>query len=171
MLGGLSEFNSAVRHDTDLICVICNDGAYGAELVHLQDRNLPDDIARFAWPDFVPLAEALGGRGISVRDTGDLAHMRAAIADRDRPLLIDLKLDADQIPRVGQLTRWRFGGLNARCQIFLTRRARCEQHHARDTSLMRPRRVSSLTSNREIRSDTVEVGLRIKDPVRSVVGP
>jgi acetolactate synthase I/II/III large subunit len=101
MLGGLAEFNSAVRHGTDMICVICNDGAYGAELIQLQDRGLPDELARFAWPDFAPLAEALGGRGISVHDSGDLVHMRAAIASRDRPLLIDVKLDADHIPRVG----------------------------------------------------------------------
>jgi thiamine pyrophosphate-dependent acetolactate synthase large subunit-like protein len=101
MLGGLAEFSTAVRHQIDLICVVCNDGAYGAELIQLQDRGLPTDLARFSWPDLAPLAEAMGGSGITVRSHDDLAAARTAIENRDRPLLIDLKIDPDHVPAVG----------------------------------------------------------------------
>ena len=31
MTSGITEFNTAVRHNIDLITIVCNDGAYGAE--------------------------------------------------------------------------------------------------------------------------------------------
>ena len=101
MLGGLGEFSTAVREGSDLICVVCNDGAYGAELIQFQQRGLPDGLARFSWPDLAPVAIALGGSGVTVRGRADLDKMRAAITDRNRPLLIDLKLDPDTMPSVG----------------------------------------------------------------------
>jgi thiamine pyrophosphate-dependent acetolactate synthase large subunit-like protein len=55
-------------------------------------------LSKFDWPDFAPVAEALGGRGVTVRNTADLDAADRAIAQRDRPLLIDLKLDPDVVP-------------------------------------------------------------------------
>ena len=98
MLGGLSEFNTAVRHKVDLIVVVCNDGSYGAEHVQFRNRNLNPDISCFNWPEFGPLADALGGQGFSVRNEDDLNEACTAIEKRNRPLLIDLKLDPDHVP-------------------------------------------------------------------------
>ena len=39
MHGGLVEFNTAVRYGRDLIVVVCNDGAYGAEHIKLARPN------------------------------------------------------------------------------------------------------------------------------------
>jgi acetolactate synthase I/II/III large subunit len=98
MLGGLTEFNTAVRHNVDLIVIVCNDGSYGAEHIQFRNRNLSPDLSCFEWPDFAPLADALGGEGFSVRNQDELDVACAAIEKRTRPLLIDLKLDPDHVP-------------------------------------------------------------------------
>jgi acetolactate synthase-1/2/3 large subunit len=98
MLGGLTEFNTAVRHRMDLIVILCNDNCYGAEYAQLRDKQMDPAISLFDWPDFAPIADALGGKGVSVRSVADLEDVREAIASRDRPLLIELKLDPDRMP-------------------------------------------------------------------------
>lgn len=97
MLGGLSEFNTAVRHKTDLIVVVCNDGAYGAEHIKFHNRQMDPGMILFDWPDFAPVAAALGGAGVTVRCEADWAEVEQAIANRTKPLLIDIKLDPDRI--------------------------------------------------------------------------
>lgn len=98
MLGGLVEFNTAVREGLDVIVVVCNDGAYGPEHEKLLELGLPPDIAEFSWPDLGPVALALGGAGVTVTDPGTLQDACRAIRDRDKPVLIDLKLDPRQMP-------------------------------------------------------------------------
>jgi thiamine pyrophosphate-dependent acetolactate synthase large subunit-like protein len=99
MLGGLAEFNTAVRYGIDLIVVVCNDGSYGAEYRKLRSRDFATDVSMFEWPDFAPIADSLGGIGFTVRNHDDLDSLEAVIEQRDRPLLIDLKLD----PAAGSL--------------------------------------------------------------------
>lgn len=98
MLGGLAEFNSAVRHKVDLIAVVCSDGSYGMEHIQFRERQMDPGVTLFDWPDFAPVAELLGGRGITVRSLADLEKAADFIKHRDRPILIDLKLDPDRIP-------------------------------------------------------------------------
>jgi len=93
MLGGLTEFNTAVRHGIDLITVVCNDNSYGAEYEHLRNRGHDVSISLLSWPDLAPVADALGGSGFTVRSPADLKQLETVIAERDRPLLIDVKLD------------------------------------------------------------------------------
>lgn len=105
-LGGLTEFNTAVRHGVDLIVVVCNNHCYGPEYVHFESRNMSPALSLFDWPDFAPVAEALGGTGLTVRNARDLDLLPGAIARRDGPLLIDAKLDPARVeperePRTG----------------------------------------------------------------------
>ncbi|MEU4338620.1 thiamine pyrophosphate-dependent enzyme [Micromonospora lupini] len=93
MHGGLGEFATAVRAGLDIIVLVCNDGGYGAEHVQFVERGLDPAISLFAWPDLAIVAEALGGEGLTVRSMDDLENAAKIIADRDRPLLIDLRLD------------------------------------------------------------------------------
>ena len=102
MNGGLTEFNTAVREHVDLTIVVCNDGAYGAEHIQFRNKGMDPSLSMFRWPDFAPVADALGGRGITVRGTQDLEAAEHAIAGRARPLLIDLKLDPDRMPQLDQ---------------------------------------------------------------------
>ena len=98
MHGGLAEFNTAVRHKTDLIVIVCNDGAYGAEHNTLLKRQMEPDTILFDWPELAAVAIALGGQGITIRSEQDWTSAEAAIKHRSKPLLIDIKLDFEQMP-------------------------------------------------------------------------
>lgn len=99
MLGNLTEFHTAVRERMDLIVVVFNDGSYGAEHIQLTEKQIDPGISLFDWPEFAPLAEALGAAGVTVRSPFELDALPASIDGRDRtkPLLIDVKLDPDRV--------------------------------------------------------------------------
>lgn len=97
MLGGLAEFNSAVRHKVDLVVVLFNDAAYGAEHIQFRNKGMDPSLSTFDWPDFGPVATALGGQGFTVRNLAELDEALAAIETRDRPILIDIKIDPDKV--------------------------------------------------------------------------
>ncbi len=100
MMGGLAEFTTALREKLDLIVIICNDQAYGAEYVQLTDRQMDPAISEFNWPPFADVARAMGGQGVAVHNDHDLDAAVAAIKMRNGPLLIDLRLDAATVPRM-----------------------------------------------------------------------
>ena len=99
MLGGLVEFNTAVRYGLDMIVIVCNDSGYGAEHIQFRSKNMDPSLALFAWPEFAEVARALGGDGVTVRNAADLPNAEAAIRNRSRtrPLLIELKCDPDHM--------------------------------------------------------------------------
>tara|TARA_R110001606_G_scaffold12165_4_gene52355 strand:- start:32025 stop:33659 length:1635 start_codon:yes stop_codon:yes gene_type:complete len=97
MHAAITEFNTAVRNKLDLIIAICNDGAYGAEHIKFSDRQMDPSNCLFDWPDMAPIAEALGGEGVTVRSSADWDDVEKAIANRKAPLLIDIKLDPDLV--------------------------------------------------------------------------
>ena len=98
MLGGLTEFNSAVRHKSDLIVIVVNDGGYGAEHIQFRNKQMDPSLSLFEWPDLAPVAIALGGEGITVRSSADLPSAAEAIRNRKAPLLINLHVDPDHMP-------------------------------------------------------------------------
>jgi len=100
MMGGVNEFNTAVRLGLDLIVVVANDSAYGAEHIQFIDRAMDPGLTTFDWPSFAEVATALGGEGIAVASEADLDRALAAIPGRKRPLLIELKLDPEDVPRM-----------------------------------------------------------------------
>lgn len=100
MMGGLAELHSAVRESLDLIIVICNDAAYGAEHIQLIDRKLDPVASTFDWPSFTSVAKSLGADGIDLRSRADLAAVSEAIKVRSGPLVIDMHLDPLDVPRM-----------------------------------------------------------------------
>ncbi|MEM8749971.1 MAG: thiamine pyrophosphate-binding protein [Pseudomonadota bacterium] len=100
MMGGINEFNTAVRMNQDLIVVVCNDSAYGAEHIQFVDRSMNPGLSQFSWPSFADVATALGGEGLLVESQEQLDAAVAAIEGRTRPILIELKLDPDDVPRM-----------------------------------------------------------------------
>lgn len=100
MMGGINEFNTAVRLNRDLILIICNDSAYGAEHIQFVDRHMDPGLSQFNWPSFAAIGTALGGEGIEVTTEADLDRAIAAIENRTKPLLIELKLDPNDVPRM-----------------------------------------------------------------------
>lgn len=97
MLGGLSEFATAVRQRLKLLVLVMNDGCYGAEHHHFTARGQDPRISYFEWPDFAPVARALGGQGIEVRRPEDLERVVHALEGASWPVLVDVKLDPERI--------------------------------------------------------------------------
>lgn len=100
MMGGINEFNTAVRLGLDLIVIIANDSAYGAEHIQFRDRKMDPGLAQFDWPSFAEVATSLGGTGIEVRTSEGLETAIDMLAARTGPVLIDLKLDPNDVPRM-----------------------------------------------------------------------
>ncbi|SPH21052.1 Sulfoacetaldehyde acetyltransferase [Ascidiaceihabitans donghaensis] len=100
MMGGINEFNTAVRLGLDLIVIIANDSAYGAEHIQFVDRKMDPSLTQFQWPSFAQVAKSLGGEGIEVTSKEQLEGALEAVADRNKPILIDLRLDPSDVPRM-----------------------------------------------------------------------
>ncbi len=100
MMGGINEFNTAVRLGLDLIVIVANDSAYGAEHIQFIDRKMDPSLTEFHWPSFAEVAKSLGGEGVVVRSNQELDSALFALASRKGPFLIDLKLDPNDVPRM-----------------------------------------------------------------------
>lgn len=100
MMGGINEFNTAVRLGLDLIVIVANDSAYGAEHIQFLDRKMDPSLTEFHWPSFAEIATSLGGQGIEVHSNAELDTALAALEGRTRPVLIELRLDPHDVPRM-----------------------------------------------------------------------
>lgn len=100
MMGGINEFNTAVRLGLDLIVIVANDSAYGAEHIQFLDRQMDPSLTVFHWPSFAEVATSLGGLGIEVRSEEELVAALEALKTRKGPILIDLRLDPHDVPRM-----------------------------------------------------------------------
>ena len=100
MMGGINEFNTAVRLKQDLIVIVANDSAYGAEHIQFLDRKMDPGLSMFDWPSFAAVGTALGGTGIAVGSVEELEAAIKAIENRSGPLLIELHLDPHDVPRM-----------------------------------------------------------------------
>jgi len=100
MMGGINEFNTAVRQKLDLIVIIANDSAYGAEHIQFLDRKMDPSLSEFHWPSFAEIAKSLGGDGMEVRSKDELETAIEALANRKGPVLIELRLDPHDVPRM-----------------------------------------------------------------------
>lgn len=100
MMGGINEFNTAVRLGLDLIVIIANDSAYGAEHIQFIDRKMDPSLTEFNWPSFAEVAQSLGGEGVEVSCTEELESAIDAMTARKGPFLMELKLDPNDVPRM-----------------------------------------------------------------------
>ncbi|MCX7560814.1 thiamine pyrophosphate-binding protein [Sulfitobacter sp. F26204] len=100
MMGGINEFNTAVRLGLDLIVVVANDSAYGAEHIQFIDRKMDPSLTEFHWPSFAEIANSLGGTGVAVHSKEELETAIEALEARKGPFLIELRLDPNDVPRM-----------------------------------------------------------------------
>lgn len=100
MMGGLAEFSSVVRENLDMVTVICNDSAYGAEYIQFEDRQMDPGLSTFNWPSFAAMAETMGAKGIRVTSLAELDAALLAISDVCGPVLLELVLDPAAMPRM-----------------------------------------------------------------------
>lgn len=100
MMGGINEFNTAVRLGLDLIVIIANDSAYGAEHIQFVDRKMDPSLTEFHWPSFADIAKTLGGDGVEVHSKEQLEDALETLKNRQGPFLIELRLDPLDVPRM-----------------------------------------------------------------------
>ena len=100
MMGGINEFSTAVRLGLDLIVIVANDSAYGAEHIQFIDRKMDPSLTEFNWPSFAEVAQSLGGEGVEVSSTEELESAIDAMTARKGPFLMELKLDPNDVPRM-----------------------------------------------------------------------
>ena len=94
-LMALGELETAARFRLPMVVVVYNDAAYGAEVHHFGPMGQDVDLTRFPDTDFAALARAAGAEGITVRVPEDLAPLKEWLGRRDRPLVIDAKVNPD----------------------------------------------------------------------------
>ncbi|WP_370302711.1 thiamine pyrophosphate-binding protein [Pseudooceanicola sp.] len=97
LLSALGELSVIRREAPDLVIIVCNDGSYGAEHVQFTNRALPPDLSMTDPPDFSAMARAAGLDAVTISNVETLEAACSAIADRQGPLLIDLRLDPEKV--------------------------------------------------------------------------
>lgn len=100
MMGGLAEFSSVVREGLDMVTVICNDSAYGAEYIQFEDRQMDPSLSTFNWPSFAAMAEAMGAKGFRIRSMAELDAALEVVMRTKGPVLLELVLDPAAMPRM-----------------------------------------------------------------------
>jgi thiamine pyrophosphate-dependent acetolactate synthase large subunit-like protein len=92
---GLPELETAARLRLPILFVIYDDAAYGAEVHHFRPMGHPVETVQFPDADFAAIARGAGCEGIIVRTLADLEPVTDWLARRERPLLVDAKVDPD----------------------------------------------------------------------------
>jgi thiamine pyrophosphate-dependent acetolactate synthase large subunit-like protein len=92
-LMGISELETAVRLGLDLLVVVYNDDAYGAEVHHFGPEGHPVDTVTFPPTDIAAIGRGFGCAAATVRTTADLAPVADWLSGlRDRPMVVDAKV-------------------------------------------------------------------------------
>jgi acetolactate synthase-1/2/3 large subunit len=92
----VAELDTVARLGLDMMIVVYNDAAYGAEVHHFGPEGHDLDTVRFPETDLASIARGFGLDGLTVRRIGDLDAVATWVAgDRARPLLVDVKIVDD----------------------------------------------------------------------------
>ena len=92
-LMGAAELETAVRLGLDLLVVVYDDEAYGAEVHHFGPGGHPLDHVTFPPADIAEIGRGFGFAGVTVRGPADLEAVAGWLAGpRDRPMVVDAKV-------------------------------------------------------------------------------
>ena len=94
-LMSIHELETAVRLRLPLLVVVYNDAAYGAEVHHFGPHGHDLGIVRFPDTDIAALARGAGAEAITARAVSDVAPIGDWLERRERPLLVDAKVNPD----------------------------------------------------------------------------
>ncbi|HEY3528093.1 MAG TPA: thiamine pyrophosphate-binding protein [Nocardioides sp.] len=87
------ELETVVRLGLDMLVVVYDDHAYGAEVHHFGPDGAPLDTVVFPDTDIAAIGRGFGFDAVTVRAPGDLDAVRAWLdAGRPRPMLVDAKV-------------------------------------------------------------------------------
>jgi acetolactate synthase-1/2/3 large subunit len=103
-LMAISELETAVRLGLDLLVVVYDDDAYGAEIHHFgpdASGQLPDfDTVTFPRVDIAAVARGFGAGGVTVRSVEDLDLVKVWLGERESghrvgPMVVDARIASD----------------------------------------------------------------------------
>jgi thiamine pyrophosphate-dependent acetolactate synthase large subunit-like protein len=94
---GLPELETAARLRLPILFVVYDDAAYGAEVHHFRPMGHPVETVQFPDADFAAIARGAGCEGLTVRTLSDLEPVAAWLERRERPLLVDAKVNPDVV--------------------------------------------------------------------------
>lgn len=93
-----SELGTAVAHGIATVCVVMNNGCWGAEKAYQRDffggRYIGADVPN---PRYDLLAELWGARGFRVQHHGELADVLRAAVACGQPAVVDVRVDPDAL--------------------------------------------------------------------------
>ena len=92
------ELGTAVQYGAPVIVIVVNNGMYGTIRMH-QERRFPGRVSgtELLTPDFVGLAKSFGAYGERVETTDAFAGAFGRALASDRPALLELCVDLNQI--------------------------------------------------------------------------
>ncbi|WP_395307930.1 thiamine pyrophosphate-binding protein [Mycobacterium sp. AMU20-3851] len=88
---GVTELLTAARYGLDMVVVVYNDGAYGAELKITDRIGMGHDLPLLGDVNFAAVAEAMGVPAVRIEGPDQLDRIATALARRTGPLLIDVR--------------------------------------------------------------------------------
>ncbi len=91
----LQELETAVRLKLELLVVIYDDRAYGAEVHHFAPMGHDVSRVRFPDADLAAIARAAGAKAATVRKTEDLDVVQEWLVNPHGPLVLDAKVNPD----------------------------------------------------------------------------
>ncbi|MGC0367033.1 acetolactate synthase-1/2/3 large subunit [Rhodococcus sp. 27YEA15] len=92
-LGGLSDLVMAAQQNRNLVVLLLNDFAYGAEYVQMTGRDMAPEFTTLTWPDFGPIAKAIGAQGYTASNFVELDEALANIDFENGPTLLEVRID------------------------------------------------------------------------------
>lgn len=99
LLMSLQELHTAAEYDIDVTTVVMNNADYNIISTESRLRDAFGD-RYFGWdsPDFAQLAEAMGCGGLAARSPAEAGAAIDEALDTDRPTLIDVQVDPNELP-------------------------------------------------------------------------
>ncbi|HEY6628483.1 MAG TPA: thiamine pyrophosphate-dependent enzyme, partial [Acidimicrobiia bacterium] len=95
LMMSLAELDTSVRAGANLLVVVMNDSAFGAEVHKVRKLGLTDRLAVFPPVNFAGVMSALGGRGIRLNQPSDVDQVPALLGAG--PVLVDVPITRDVV--------------------------------------------------------------------------
>ncbi len=90
---GVAELLTVARYGLNMVVVVYNDGAYGAELKITDRIGMGHDLPLLGDVNFAAVAESMGVPAMRIERPDQLDRIASAIANRNGPLLIDVRTE------------------------------------------------------------------------------
>ena len=91
---GLGDLLTQVERKTPVVQIILNNGSLDFVNIEQQEAGFVPFGVKFQNPNFAKVAEAMGAKGISIEEPGDVREgLAAALAHKDGPVVVDAVVD------------------------------------------------------------------------------